>query len=160
MTYSECFIGLGANLNKPKEQIKNAIALLENHSDIELLKISSFYQSPPLDNMPQPDYINAVIKIKTSLKPIKLLNICQEIENKLGRVRTTKWGARIIDLDILLFAKQCINTTRLIVPHYNMHLRGFVLLPLFEIEPELSMPNNIKIKTLIKGLKECPTILP
>jgi 2-amino-4-hydroxy-6-hydroxymethyldihydropteridine diphosphokinase len=159
------YIGLGANLKNPKIQIKNAIKLLSQHTQLKLIKVSSFYQSKPLDNMAQPDYINAVVKISTTLKPLELLDICQKIERQLGRIKAKKWASRMIDLDILLFGKKIIKNKRLTLPHYNMHLRGFVLLPLFEIDTNLSMPTKNKIVTLIQELNEipkklCPIILP
>jgi 2-amino-4-hydroxy-6-hydroxymethyldihydropteridine diphosphokinase len=159
------YIGLGANLKNPKIQIKNAIKLLSQHAQLKFIKTSSFYQSKPLDNMAQPDYINAVVKLSTSLKPLELLDVCQKIERQLGRIKAKRWASRMVDLDILLFGKKIIKNKRLTLPHYNMHLRGFVLLPLFEMDTNLSMPTKNKIVTLIQELNEipkklCPIILP
>jgi 2-amino-4-hydroxy-6-hydroxymethyldihydropteridine diphosphokinase len=159
------YIGLGANLKNPKIQIKNAIKLLSQHTQLKFIKTSSFYQSKPLNNMAQPNYINAVVKLSTSLKPLELLDVCQKIERQLGRIKAKRWASRMVDLDILLFGKKIIKNKRLTLPHYNMHLRGFVLLPLFEMDTNLSMPTKNKIVTLIQELNEipkklCPIILP
>lgn len=149
MVKQTAYIGLGSNLNQPKVQIKQAIMALEAHNNIKMVGLSKLYQSTPLLNMPQPNYYNATVKINTSLSPIKLLEVCQQIEQDQHRVKEKKWGARTIDLDILLFDEQVLDTQKLTIPHYDMHNRGFVLLPLLDIDAELSIPILGKIKTLI-----------
>ncbi len=149
MVKQTAYIGLGSNLNQPKVQIKQAIMALEAHNNIKMVGLSKLYQSTPLLNMPQPNYYNAAVKINTSLSPIKLLEVCQQIEQDQHRVKEKKWGARTIDLDILLFDEQVLDTQKLTIPHYDMHNRGFVLLPLLDIDAELSIPILGKIKTLI-----------
>lgn len=149
MVKQTAYIGLGSNLNQPKVQIKQAIMALEAHNNIKMVGLSKLYQSTPLLNMPQPNYYNAAVKINTSLSPIKLLQVCQQIEQDQHRVKEKKWGARTIDLDILLFDEQVLDTQKLTIPHYDMHNRGFVLLPLLDIDAELSIPILGKIKTLI-----------
>lgn len=134
------FIALGSNLQDPKKQIKTAITSLEKDKSIKLISYSSLYISKPFLNMSGPDYLNAVCKIKTELSAIKLLDLCQSIENKQYRVREVRWGSRTIDLDILLFDNKIYNNKRLIIPHPEMINRSFVLLPLYEIEPDLQIP--------------------
>ncbi len=144
------FIGLGSNLEEPREQINTALSSLDDVSEIEILKTSSFYQSKPLLGMTGPDYLNVVCKIETKLSALDLLSKCQQIENKQHRVREIRWGSRTIDLDILLYGDEVISTKDLSVPHPEMIKRNFVLLPLFEIEPELELPGFGKLKELVR----------
>jgi 2-amino-4-hydroxy-6-hydroxymethyldihydropteridine diphosphokinase len=99
----------------------------------------------------QPDYINAVVSIKTKLPPIELLNATQAIELEHGRVRKEeRWGPRTLDLDILLYGEEVIDSERLIVPHYGMKNREFVLYPLAEIAPDLKLPDGTELSSLLK----------
>jgi len=147
------YIGLGSNLNGPKEQIEKALRVLSETKDIILLSVSSFYQSKPLLDMPGPNYLNVVCKIETELSAIDLLNFCQEIEENQHRVRKIKWGSRTIDLDILLYGDQILATKRLTIPHPEMINRAFVLLPLSEIEPGLKLPLLGSLKDLLEGIE-------
>ena len=143
------FIGLGSNLQGPKKQINTALNSLDDLSETKVLRISGFYQSKPLLEIPGPDYLNVVCKIETRLSALDLLSQCQQIENKQHRVREIRWGSRTIDLDILVYGDEVISTKELIVPHPEMIKRNFVLLPLFEIEPELELPIFGKLKDLV-----------
>lgn len=152
MASFEAFIGLGSNLNQPKTQIKTALIALNNHQNIKVIALSSLYQSPPIDGSKQPDYLNAICKISTDLTALELLYVCQEIETKQHRVREKKWGARTIDLDIILYGVQFIASKQLVVPHPEMMNRPFVLVPLAEIEPDLTIPVLGDIQDLIRQL--------
>ena len=134
------YIGLGSNLEVPKEQIKRALVALNDTTDIEVSGLSSLYRSKPLDGSDQPDYINAVCSVKTHLSALELLYVCQGIESKQHRVRDERWGPRTIDLDIILYGTQVIASKKLVVPHPEMMNRAFVLVPLKEIEPNLIVP--------------------
>jgi 2-amino-4-hydroxy-6-hydroxymethyldihydropteridine diphosphokinase len=142
------YIGLGANLENPRNQIDKALLALEKAKGVALIQVSSFYRSKPLLDIPGPDYLNIVCKINTSLDVLELLDLCQHIENKQYRVRDVRWGSRTIDLDILLYGDQIHKTERLTIPHSEMINRSFVLLPLYEIEPALELP-------IIGSLKRC-----
>ena len=124
------YIGLGSNLDDPQAQLKKAIIALEMIPSSSVVKTSSFYKSKPVGPQDQPDYINAVIELDTELSAPVLLDYLQVIENEHGRQREQKWGARTLDLDILLFGEEVIHDDRLVVPHVEMHKRGFVLFPL------------------------------
>ena len=143
------FIGLGSNLEGPRKQINTALSSLEDLREVEVLKISSFYQSKPLFGMTGPDYLNVVCKIETRLGALDLLSKCQLIENNQHRIREIRWGSRTIDLDILLYGDEVISTQELNVPHPEMIKRNFVLLPLFEIEPKLELPFFGKLNELV-----------
>jgi len=147
------YIGLGSNLKGPKVQIEKALTTLSEAKDIALLSVSSFYRSKPLLDMPGPNYLNVVCKIETNLDALDLLNFCQEIEDNQHRVREIKWGSRTIDLDILLYGDQILATKELTIPHPEMINRAFVLLPLFEIEPELKLPLLGPLKGLLERIE-------
>jgi 2-amino-4-hydroxy-6-hydroxymethyldihydropteridine diphosphokinase len=141
MNIKSLFVGLGSNLDSPITQLKKALTLIDAQAGFNLCTCSSFYQSPPMDKMDQPDYINAVCHIETSLPPLDCLDCLQAIENKMGRVRNKKhWQARTLDLDILLYDQNIIKSERLTVPHYGMLQRSFVMIPLLEIAPKVKHP--------------------
>lgn len=144
------YIGIGSNQKDPIKQAQHAIEALRNLANTQLIKCSSLYCSAPMGPQDQPDYINAVVAIDTQLDAIELLDALQAIELNQGRVRKdNRWGPRTLDLDIILYADQQINSERLVVPHYGMHQREFVLYPLFEISPNLTMPNGTHLSHLI-----------
>ncbi len=152
---TSAYIGLGANLNNPKQQIEVAFKALANLPNTQLLLRSSLYQSAPMGPQDQDDYINAVAKIETSLTPIDLLDQLQSIEKTQGRVRKAeRWGPRTLDLDLLLFGDQAIQCERLTIPHYGLRQRAFVLLPLQEIAPELKLPDGTSINSIVEELTE------
>lgn len=137
------YIGLGSNLSEPIKQVNIAIDEIKQIAKSEVLNISSLYLSKPMGPQDQDDYINAVLALETTLSPLALLDALQSIENKAGRIRKeNRWGARILDLDIILFGNEIINTERLTVPHYGMTEREFVLLPLAEIAADLILPSS------------------
>ena len=147
------YIGLGSNLENPEHQIKNAIKAIKAIEITVMLSISSLYYSRPMGPQDQPDYMNAVAELSTSLAPIALLDALQKIENDAGRIRKdNQWGPRILDLDILLFYNKIINTERLIVPHYGLTKREFVLLPLHEIAPNLRLPSGESVEKLSESI--------
>ncbi len=145
------YIGIGSNLNEPIQQVELALIELQNLVDTSLVKRSTLYRSFPLGSANQPDYINAVAVLNTDLSTIELLNQLQAIENKQGRVRSgEKWGPRTLDLDILLYDNQQIETERLSIPHPGIYERAFVLYPLYECVPDLILPNGQKVYDLLK----------
>lgn len=148
------YLGLGANLGQPEAQIQTAISALATISECELLAQSRLYASKPMGPQDQPDYINAVVALVTTLSPLQLLAQCQQIEQRHGRVRDgERWQARTLDIDILLFGNEMINEPELQVPHYGMHERAFVLLPLFEIRPDLCLPTGERLSQLIANIE-------
>lgn len=144
--FEPVFIGLGSNLGDSESAIQNAVNTLATQDEIHLVSMSSLYKSAPMGPENQPDYLNAVCQIKTTLSPEALLDTTQRIENENGRKRVgERWGARTLDLDILLYAGQSVKTERLTIPHAGMPQREFVLVPLFEIAPTLIMPDGYPI---------------
>ncbi len=147
------FIGLGSNLGESQAQLLSALLAIQEIPQTKLEKVSSFYASSPMGPKDQPDYINAVAQLSTSQAPQTLLEGLQAIENQHGRVRKgERWGPRTLDLDILLYGRQTIKTQTLVIPHYGMAEREFVLVPLFEIAPEMVMPDG---KPLSRWVARC-----
>lgn len=147
------YIGLGSNLENPEQQIRNAVNAIKAIERTVMSNISALYYSRPMGPKDQPDYMNAVAELTTSLSPIALLDELQKIENDAGRVRKdNRWGPRILDLDILLYDNNVINSERLIVPHYGLKDREFVLIPLNEIAPSMSLPDGETIKNLSQNI--------
>jgi|SRR5690554_75570 len=140
-----CYIGIGANLNNPSQQIKLAIDALKQLPQSRLLAVSSTYGSKPLGPQDQPDYQNAVAKITTELEPMALLDALQAIEKQQGRIKLRHWGERCIDLDILLYDQKLVNHPRLTVPHPELKKRSFVIVPLREIAPDLLLPDGCSV---------------
>jgi 2-amino-4-hydroxy-6-hydroxymethyldihydropteridine diphosphokinase len=152
-THQIAYIGLGSNLSNPREQITRAIEAIDNIPESKVSKVSSQYLSKPMGPQNQDDYINAVLALKTYLSPLVLLDALQSIENEAGRVRKdNRWGARVLDCDILLFGNQMINNARLTIPHYGLKHREFVLLPLAEISQNLYLPDNSSINDLAQNI--------
>ena len=147
------YIGLGSNLENPSEQIHSACAAIAAVAGIAEQGFSSLYHSAPMGPQDQPDYVNAVMAVATELPPMELLRALQAIENSHGRVRAKRWGARTLDLDILLYGDQVIELPDLTIPHIGMTEREFVLYPLHEITPQLIIPNKGK---LVELLEHCP----
>lgn len=144
------FIGLGSNLNNPKQQVTTALQHISQTSNIKMLKTSSFYISKPYGYTEQDQFTNAVCKIETTLTCFELLTTLQSIENKQQRIRTIKWGPRTIDLDILAFNQEIIDTPDLKIPHPDFMNREFVLKPWCEIEPKWIMPDGKKLAEIYK----------
>lgn len=152
------YIGLGSNLRDPQQQLNQAKAAIAQLVDTQIKQCSSIYQSPAmtLDNEPQNDYLNAVIAIETSLEAEQLLEQLQRIEDAQGRVRDKRWGARTLDLDILLYAELQQSDEQLNLPHAEMHKRRFVLEPLQQIAPQLRIPAQPDLQTLLQAVQDQP----
>lgn len=144
------FLGLGSNLESPLNQLVSAVQAIETIPSTSLIQTSSFYKNKPVGPQDQPDFLNAVASIDTGLSPDGLLDYLQDIEVQQGRKRNIHWGARTLDLDILLFGSEVINSTRLVIPHPEMHKRAFVLQPLYEIAPDLVIPGQGPLKNLVR----------
>lgn len=146
-----CFIGLGSNLGDPMDQLQRALAALAQIEHCRLGRISRFYRNPAIGPGPQPDFINAVAELFTDLPAPDLLAALHRIEDAQGRERGIRWGARTLDLDLLLYGDSAIETPALQVPHPRLHERNFVLYPLSDIAPELVLPNGHSLQALLDG---------
>ncbi|MFQ5470566.1 MAG: 2-amino-4-hydroxy-6-hydroxymethyldihydropteridine diphosphokinase [Gammaproteobacteria bacterium] len=148
------YIGLGSNLDDPVGQIRTAVCSLDELYGSKVITQSSLYQSEPMGPRGQPKFINAVVRLDTSLSAHELLDNLQKIEVRQGRIRSRKrWGPRTLDLDILLFGNEIVKDDILVVPHPGLSEREFVLYPLYEIAPDVKIPELGNIEKIIK---KCP----
>ncbi len=148
------YIGLGSNLDQPKQQLLQALDELADMPETRLNRASSLYASSPMGPKDQPDYLNAIAEISTGLAPLALLDELQRIEDDHGRIRGRHWGPRTLDLDLLLYGEQVIREQRLTVPHPGIAQRAFVLKPLEELAPRLVVPELGTIRELSAACKD------
>ncbi len=147
--YHTAYIGLGSNLGQPREHIQSALQALSKLPDSTELICSPWYGSKAIGPGTQADYINAVAAVKTHLTPASLLEQLQAIETEHGRQREIRWGARTLDLDLLLYDSVIMKTDTLELPHPEMTNRNFVLYPLSDLAPSLQLPNGEMLAALI-----------
>jgi 2-amino-4-hydroxy-6-hydroxymethyldihydropteridine diphosphokinase len=156
-TFSEpvtAYLGLGSNLDDPVEQVNRAFEELTQVPGCALIAVSALYRSKPMGPADQPDYINAVARLETRLGALELLQAMQVIERVHGRERKERWGARTLDVDLLLYGDEIIDLEELTVPHPGLHLRNFVLYPLHEVAPGIVIPGCGALDELIKHCSE------
>ncbi|PPI87988.1 2-amino-4-hydroxy-6-hydroxymethyldihydropteridine diphosphokinase [Candidatus Pantoea edessiphila] len=150
---STTYLALGSNLNHPMHQIKTALKEIDKIPKTKRIATSQIYCTLPYGLKNQDNYLNMVVALKTKLSPNNLLKLLQEIELKQGRIRyIERWGPRTIDIDIMLFENKLINTNDLIIPHYDMINRVFMLLPLVQISPNIILPNGKRAKDILVTL--------
>jgi 2-amino-4-hydroxy-6-hydroxymethyldihydropteridine diphosphokinase len=150
-----CYIGLGSNLGDPVAQVRSALAQLAAAEGVDVAAVSRLYSSKPMGPKDQPDYVNAVACLHTTLAAHDLLHVLFAVEKAHGRVRDAalRWGPRTLDLDLLLYGQETIATPELQVPHPGICERSFVILPLAELAPDLVFPNG-------RSLQDCLQTLP
>lgn len=136
-----CYMGMGGNISNeqgtPRQHIQRAIDAFCASTNFWDVRVSPWYRSKAYGVTDQPDFINLVLCAKTTLSPLALLDFCQALENQAGRVRLRHWGERCLDVDILLYGDQVIQNDRLTVPHPELLVRNFVLVPLLQLTPDL-----------------------
>ncbi|SRR6266481_2559233 len=137
------YLSLGSNVGDREKNLRVAIDALP-HAGVAIAKVSSFYETEPVDFLDQPWFLNCVVEAETHFDPFMLLRALREIETKMGSKKVVAKGPRLIDMDILLYGSETIDTPDLQVPHPRMHLRRFVLVPLAEIAPSLRHPSWAK----------------
>lgn len=150
------YLLLGSNIGDRQKNLTAAFQALENLTG-RIIKASQVYETAAWGKEDQAAFLNQVVLIQTPLTPAALLQETQEIETKLGRIREEKWGARLIDLDLLFYDDLILQTDNLTLPHPQLHLRRFTLMPLAEIAPELRHP--VLHKTVADLLENCPDML-
>ena len=154
MTRATAYVGLGSNLDQPREQVLIALHELSGLPETRLVTHSALYRSAPIGRATQPDFVNAVAQIETALTPSRLLAELQALENRHGRVRPFPGAPRTLDLDVLLYGNAVVASAALVVPHPRMHQRAFVLRPLAEIAPAAVIPGH---GTAAELLRACGT---
>ena len=148
------YVGLGSNLADPQRQVQEAFDELARIPHTSLLRRSSCYRTVPVGKADQPDFVNAVAMVETTLPPDELLQHLLAIEARHGRVRAERNGPRTLDLDLLLFGDRVVHAPGLEVPHPRMHERGFVLLPLTEVDPDAFIPGHGRVADLLKHVTD------
>lgn len=148
-----CYLGLGSNMGDLKKNLKHAIVLIKNIEGVSLVKVAPFYLTKAWGKTDQQNFLNSAIAIDVLLEPKILLKALQNIEMQMGRKRTEKWGPRIIDIDILLYADFVVKQPQLTIPHPYLAERDFVLAPLYDLNEDLDVPNVGNIKSFFN--KNC-----
>ena len=148
--WNPAYIGLGSNLQGPAGQIESALDELREIPETKVISRSSLYRSSPLGGIEQPDFVNAVAAVLTTLGPRDLLRNLKAIERRRGRERNgQRWGPRVIDLDLLVFSRAVLSEAGLSIPHPGIAERNFVLLPLREIAPDLVIPGLGRVASIV-----------
>lgn len=132
----EAFVGVGSNLDRPRERCAEAVDRLRRMEGVLALERSSWYATSPVGPVEQPDFVNGVVRVRTRLDPFGLLGALKGIEASMGRAGGVRWGPRVIDLDLLLFGGLVSRERGLVIPHPEMHRRRFVLAPLCDLAPD------------------------
>jgi 2-amino-4-hydroxy-6-hydroxymethyldihydropteridine diphosphokinase len=148
---AKAYLGLGGNLGDAKQTLKDAMVCLAQHPQIQITAQSCYYQSAPIE-APGDDYINSVVAIRTELSPLALLRLCQSVETEFGRERPYENAPRTLDIDVLLYDNLEENQADLIIPHPKMTERLFVLLPLLEIDQDVSHPKHGLFKNHVEAV--------
>ncbi len=149
---NRAYLSLGSNLGDRQATLDAALARLEASGHVRIERRSSLYETEPVGYRDQPWFLNQVVEIATTLAPDALLDLARSVEQDLGRVRTTSWGPRTVDIDILLYGTETVATTRLTIPHPQLVHRRFVLVPLLEIAPDLTLPNGTRLRGMLDEL--------
>ncbi len=132
-------LGLGGNIGDPGRAMADALCALDMRADCAVAAVSRLYRTPPWGKTDQADFFNACAALRTSLSPVELIELCLDIERHMKRVRGERWGPRTLDIDILTFDGLTLETERLVIPHPRMTERGFVLMPLADIAPGMTV---------------------
>lgn len=149
----DVYLGLGGNVGDPRRAMQMVLSTLDARDDTEVRLVSSLYRTPPWGKLDQPDFLNAVAWVRTSLAPHPLLEQCLTIERVLKRVRQERWGPRPIDVDVLFYGDRVVDDAGLTIPHPRMAERAFVLAPLAEIAPALEIGGR-SVRTLLETLDQ------
>ena len=145
---ARAYLGLGSNLGDRLANLQRVVDTLAAQPGVRVLRSSRVYETEPVGGPSQPEYLNAVLEIETNLSPRDLLDACLSAEATLGRVRAERWGPRAIDVDVLTYDHIEIDEPGLSIPHPRMHERGFVLVPLVELDAEPPLPGGRRLATL------------
>ncbi len=144
----EAFLGLGSNLGDRLANLQRAVDLLSGTNGVRVVRSSRVYETDPV-GPPQPDFLNAVVEVRTDLGPRRLLEACLEVERAIGRERTgQRWGPRVIDIDVLTHGEETVDEPDLQIPHPRMHERAFVLIPLAELTADPPLPGGRRLASL------------
>lgn len=154
MTVDErVFLSLGSNLGDRRFNLEEALRLLSSQA-VQVVRRSSWYETDPVGYADQPAFLNLVVEVRTTLEPRALLRRAQAVEAALGRERTVRWGPRTVDVDLLLYGRRVVEEPDLVVPHPRMRQRAFVLVPLYEVAPDLVLPDGTPVAALLPSVAD------
>ena len=149
---ARAYVGLGSNLDDPAAQLRRAFDDLEALDGVQALRRSRLFRTPPWGRIDQPEFVNAVAELDTTLSPHALLHALQAVEMRFGRARREHWGPRVLDLDLLLHGDARIDEPHLRLPHPHLHQRAFVLVPLADLAPDLHIAGRGSVSALLAGV--------
>ena len=149
---TKAYVGLGANLGAREKTLRRAVELLAQADEVDVLAVSRLRETEPVGIVDQPAFLNGAVAVETALSPRELLDLLLEIERSLGRVRSERWGPRLVDLDLLLYGDEIFDEPGLRVPHRYLHERRFALEPVAELDPELDVPGLGTVSELLAEL--------
>jgi 2-amino-4-hydroxy-6-hydroxymethyldihydropteridine diphosphokinase len=156
-------LGLGANLGERLRALQRAVDLLDAEPGIVVRRSSRIWETAPI-GPEQPDFLNAVVEIETTLRPLEVLAACQRAEQALGRTREVRWGPRTLDVDVLFYGDVAVDLPELVVPHPRLTERAFVILPLLDLRSDPVLPSGVRILEVPTGpdmgAGACPVLPP
>ena len=155
---SRAYVGLGSNIGDRLENLRSGVMALTVTEDAVVVGKSGVYDSEPVGLTDQPDFLNAVVAVETTLDPYQLLGLLNSIEHQHGRQRITRWGPRVLDMDILLFGDVEQDDPRLWIPHPRLTERRFVLEPLLEVAPDVRLPDGTPVKKVLDELGDTQAV--
>lgn len=147
----KAYLSLGSNIGQKVDYLNKAVDIISKSDFVHKLKVSSFYSTDPVGYIDQDEFVNIAVEVETTLTPYELLKLCQDVETELNRVRLIRWGPRTIDVDIILYDEIEMDDETLTIPHPRMHERGFVLIPIYELNPKLVV-KTVPISTMMDHL--------
>ncbi len=154
------YIGLGSNVGDREGHLADVYHLLQQHPAIAVDAVSSCYRSAPMGVTDQASFLNAVARLQTTLSPRSLLAVTQAIERRVGRTPTYRWGPRVVDIDLLLYDSLQLRSPDLSIPHVEIQNRAFVLVPLLELAPDLSLPSGHPLQKILADLPDFEDVQP
>ncbi|MFZ0323304.1 MAG: 2-amino-4-hydroxy-6-hydroxymethyldihydropteridine diphosphokinase [Actinomycetes bacterium] len=154
MTAHRAALALGSNLGDRLHFLRSAVDELGCTPGVEVVAVSRVYETEPVGGPEQPRYLNAVVVMDTVLSGRQMLELAQRLEQRAGRVRTVRWGARTLDVDVLAVGDQRVDEADLVIPHPLLHRRGFVLVPWAEVDPDFEVPGLARVADLLAGLAQ------
>jgi 2-amino-4-hydroxy-6-hydroxymethyldihydropteridine diphosphokinase len=146
------FLGLGSNMGDRLDLLQQAVNLLDADPKVHVDAVSTVYETEPVGGPEQEPFLNLAVRVGTRRSPLRLLRLCHQVEEALGRVRAERWGPRTVDVDILLWNGRVVATRTLHVPHPRLAQRAFALVPLMEVAPGMTMPDGTSLATLLARL--------
>ena len=149
---TRAYVGLGANLGRREETLREAMGILDRAPDVDVVAVSELRETEPVGPIAQPMFLNGVVALETTLSARELLELLLDVERSLGRIREERWGPRVVDLDLLLYGDDVVDEPGIEVPHPRLHERRFALEPLAELDPDLELPGHGRVSDLLAAL--------